>query len=405
MAQHITVQGEGSIREIERGRVYRIRLRIPPSEKGGKAKWSPMRTVYGNKADARKRIEEYRHELEAQLNDERFGLTVGQYVREFHERRKDLKTLSPLTLRRDQIEIERIEHSFGKVPIEELTVADINRAYAQLRKSGLSSSALHKLHAKLRQVLKQAVREDIIQKNPCDYIENIKRPASQARRSLTTQQAMQLAQDLKDAPRNGRIVAVWLALATGMRRGEVLGLLWGNIDLKNKRIQVEKQLDNKGNRRNPKSKNSQRNLSIDKGTVAVLAEWKQMQSALFLGGSDVPADMPVCTNEHGDFIGPDVFNRWRRIFFAEHGLGSFKKVETYMDRRGIKRTRYSGYEGYNLHELRHTQATLLIGSGADIKTVQNRLGHSSASLTMDIYAHAIEQNDRDAAETIGELFE
>ena len=63
----------------------------------------------------------------------------------------------------------------------------------------------------------------------------------------------------------------------------------------------------------------------------------------------------------------------------------------------------SGYEGFNLHELRHTQATLLIGSGADIKTVQNRLGHSSASLTMDIYAHAIEQNDRDAAEKIGSL--
>ena len=62
-----------------------------------------------------------------------------------------------------------------------------------------------------------------------------------------------------------------------------------------------------------------------------------------------------------------------------------------------------GYEGFNFHELRHTQATLLIGQGADIKTVQNRLGHSSASLTMDIYAHAIEQNDREAADAIGDL--
>ena len=67
----------------------------------------------------------------------------------------------------------------------------------------------------------------------------------------------------------------------------------------------------------------------------------------------------------------------------------------------MKRYRNSGHVAYNPHELRHTQATTLSGSGADIKTVQNRLGHSSASLTMNIYAHAIEQNDRDAADAIG----
>lgn len=169
------------------------------------------------------------------------------------------------------------------------------------------------------------------------------------------------------------------------------------------RIRIEKQLDSKGVRRDPKSQTSKRNLAIDEGTIAFLQEWKQMQSSLFVGGGNVPSAMPVCTNEHGDFIEPNVFNRWRRQFFADHGLGRFTKQEQWVDKRGIKRTRYSGYEGFNFHELRHTQATLLIGSGADIKTVQNRLGHSSASLTMDIYAHAIEQNDREAANTIGNL--
>lgn len=74
-----------------------------------------------------------------------------------------------------------------------------------------------------------------------------------------------------------------------------------------------------------------------------------------------------------------------------------------MDSRGIPRIKRTGYEGLKFHELRHTQATLLISNGADIKTVQNRLGHSTAALTMDIYAHAIEQNDREAADEIGEL--
>ena len=145
----------------------------------------------------------------------------------------------------------------------------------------------------------------------------------------------------------------------------------------------------------------ERNLAIDEGTANFLAEWKVMQSDLFFGGGDVPDGTPVCTNEHGAFLSPAAFDKWRRQFFVDHGLGIFAKTETWHDRSGVKRYRNSGYVGYNLHELRHTQATLLIGSGADIKTVQNRLGHSSASLTMNIDAHAIEQNDRDAADAIG----
>ncbi|OUO89551.1 hypothetical protein B5F40_10620 [Gordonibacter sp. An230] len=401
--QRITIQGEGSITEVERGHVYRIRLRLPPEKPGGKLRWSPQRTVHGNKAKARQAVEQYRVELEAELNGETLGLTVGQYAREFHERRKTIGALSPLTLERDELEISRIEQLFGKVLVEELTTADVNNAYAKLRKQGLSSSALHKLHAKLRQIMKQAVREGVIPHNPCDMIEGVKRPAARERRSLSAEQAMQLARDLKEAPRNGRIVAVWLALATGIRRGEALGLVWANVDLDNGRIRIDKQLDSKGNRHDPKSKTSKRNLSIDEGTVAFLKEWRTMQASIFNGGAGVPSAMPVCTNEHGDFIEPNVFNRWRRQWFADHGLGGFKVVEEYADKHGVKRYRAFGYEGFNFHELRHTQATLLIGGGADIKTVQNRLGHSSASLTMDIYAHAIEQNDREAATIIGSM--
>jgi len=401
--QHIEVRGEGSIVEVERGRIYRIRLRIPPAEPGGKRRWSPGRTIHGNKAKARIAMEEYRQELEDELNDDNRGLTVGQYAREFHERRIDIGTLSPLSLERDEIEIRRIEQYFGKTLVENLAAADINKTYAKLRKKGLSSSALHKLHAKLRQIMKQAVKEGIILRNPCDLIDDVKRPKAKERHSLSAEQAVQLAHDLKQEERSGRVVAVWLALATGLRRGEALGLLWENVDLDKGRICIEKQLDSKGTRRDPKSKASRRNLAIDKGTVAFLAEWKQMQSSLFMGGKNVPETLPVCTNEHGDFIEPNVFGRWRRQFFADHGLGGFTKQEEWTDKQGHKHTRYSGYKGFNFHELRHTQATLLIGSGADIKTVQNRLGHSSASLTMDIYAHAIEQNDRSAANTIGNL--
>lgn len=397
------MDGEGSIIEVERGHLYRIRHRLPPNEPGGARRWSPQRTVHGNKAQARKELEAYRIELEEELNNRHKSLMVGEYAREFHQRRVDMGTLSPLTLDRDDVEIRRIEEAFDDVTVQELDVATINKAYAKLRRDGLSADAVHKVHMKLSQVLKQAVKEGIIPRNPCDLIDDVKRPAPKERRSLSAEQAIQLAADLKASERNGRIVAVWLALATGVRRGEALGLVWGDVDLADRRIRVGKQFDSKGTRRDPKQ-NSKRSLSIDEGTVRFLEEWRAMQSELFYGGGAVPDKCPVCTNEAGGFIAPAAFDRWRRRFFVDHGLGTFNKVETYHDRSGNKRYRYSGYEGYNLHELRHTQATLLIGNGADIKTVQTRLGHSSASLTMNIYAHAIEENDRAAADAIGDLF-
>lgn len=401
MSKRIEIKGEGSIQEIERGRIYRIRLRIPPTEPGGKRKWSPTRTIHGNKAKARQEIETYRKELEEQLNNSYYGLTIGEYARQFQENRRALESVSPLTIDRDELEIRRIENTIGSIQIQELNTTQISKTYESLRKEGISQSGLFKFHQKLKQILNCAVKEEIIPKNPCDLIDGIKRPPSKRRRSLSQEQAIKLAKDLKESERNGKIVAIWLALATGIRRGEALGLLWESIDLDKKRIFIEAQLDSKGRRRNPKSRASMRMLSIDDGTVTFLSEWKKMQSSLFYRGKVVPPKSPVCTNEHGDFIEPNVFNRWRRLFFSEHGLGYFEKKEEWYDRNGIKRYRYSGFHGFNFHELRHTQATLLIGSGADIKTVQNRLGHSSASLTMDIYAHAIERNDREAANVIG----
>lgn len=403
--ERIIIDGEGSITEVDRGKLYRIRLRLPPETPGGKRKWSPQRTVHGNKAKARIEMEKYRSELEEELNNEHSMLKVGAYAREFHDRRKTMATLSPLSLERDEIEIRRIESIFGSTPIQKIDAATISKVYARLRRDGMTPSALHKLHQKLSQVLKQAVKEEVIQRNPCDLIDDVKRPKAKERRSLTREQAIRLASDLKESGRTGRTVAVWLALATGMRRGEALGLVWDDVDLARKRIYIHKQLDSKGNRRDPKSEKSKRNLAIDDGTVQFLVEWKIMQSDLFFGGGDVLGSVPVCTNEKGDFISPAAFDKWRRNFFVEHGLGTFDKEEVWYDRQGVKRYARSGFHGFNLHELRHTQATLLIGQGADIKTIQNRLGHSTASLTMDIYAHAIEQNDRTAADAIGGLLE
>lgn len=121
-------------------------------------------------------------------------------------------------------------------------------------------------------------------------------------------------------------------------------------------------------------------------------------------GMDQSSKTPVCTSSTYGLIDPNTFSRWRRQFFVEHGLGHYEEVTQYMPNIGCDVTKQT-YVGFNFHELRHTQATLLIGKGADIKTVQHRLGHSSASLTMDTYAHAIPENDAVAAEMVGDMLE
>ena len=85
--------------------------------------------------------------------------------------------------------------------------------------------------------------------------------------------------------------------------------------------------------------------------------------------------------------------------------GVSEEPEVYQDAAGKRRVRKRGYEGLMPHMLRHTQATLLIGANTDIKTVQSRLGHSSAELTLNIYSHAIEAKDKAAADAFAALIE
>jgi integrase len=329
-------------------------------------------------------------------------LTVGQYARQFQDQRRSMGNLSPLTIERDEIETDRIEELFGDIAIEALSVGIINQTYAKLRADkDVSKNQLHKIHAKLKQILKQAVKEEIIAKNPCEMIQ-IARPKSKERKSLEVEDAIKLADALRKEDQSGRVIAMWLGLATGIRRGEALGLVWKHVDFERKQIYIAQQLANDKTLREPKSENSHRWVGIDDETVEYLRVWKvqQHQELAAMGIHQAP-NTPLATNELGGFTDPNNFSRWRRGFFADNGLGYFEHETIYTDPSGVRHIKRSGYRGYNFHELRHTQATLLIGSGADIKTVQHRLGHSSASLTMNIYAHAIAANDRTAADTIG----
>ena len=123
-------------------------------------------------------------------------------------------------------------------------------------------------------------------------------------------------------------------------------------------------------------------MAVDAVTMAHLKAWKALQAeALDTLCIDVGEASPVLCSATGGFLGTANFERWWRSF-----------------RTG------AGFPDLRYHELRHTQATQLLAQGVDVKTVQARLGHSDASLTLNWYAHAVPENDRAAADRLGELF-
>lgn len=429
----MTISGMGSIEKLDRGK-WRVRVSLGKDPVTGKYVRSPSITVNGTKADAVNALQEYRAKLKYGSSPIPRGIlpTVGEYARQFHEQREGAMG-SPLSYKREGIEIGHIERFFGEYDIVDLSPAVIRATYAQLRKhDALSESAIHKLHQKLSQVMKQAVIDDLVTRNPCDAV-SVPRPKAKERKSLPAEEAARLYAIATSEPITANKTAVLLALATGMRRGEVLGLTWQHVDLENNRLFVANQYAADGNLRAPKSETSKRWVSFGDDVKEHLIAWKKVQKGLYAELAEIygiskkkgrkskeeheliddlkfkgheikmtkqTPESPVVSNEVGGFMDPNIFSRWFRGFCVEYGFGSYGDTEKYVDSEGRARHKKRQYTGLNFHELRHTQATLLIGNGADIKTVQHRLGHSSASLTMNIYAHAIEENDRAAADAI-----
>lgn len=181
-----------------------------------------------------------------------------------------------------------------------------------------------------------------------------------------------------------------------MRRGEALGLTWRYVDFDNMRVFIKYQYTKDKTLRETKNRRS-RWIAIDDGTARYLRTWKAVQARrMRVQGLSQTPDTPVCSDSDFGFHDPDNFSTWQRGYFIEHGLGRMEEAEE----GGRKRRRYVGYD---FHELRHTQATFLIGNGIDPKSVQGRLGHEVSSMTMDVYAHMMGGNDREAADLMGRL--
>lgn len=264
--------------------------------------------------------------------------------------------------------------TLGKMTLTALTPQHLQRLYADRLEAGLSPTTVHHLHAALHKALDQAVRWNLVARNVADLVD----PPRDRHFEIATLSPEQ-ARTLLDTAAGNRLEALYvLALTTGMRQGEILGLRWRHVDLDGASLQVRgslQRLEGKLTVASTKTEHSQRQVSLTSSAVAALRRHRrgQAEERLHLGAA-WQADDLVFTNEIGAPIGASRLLR-----------GSFHPL---LRRAGLSRMRF--------HDLRHSAATLLLGQGTHPKIVAELLGHSKISTTMDLYSHVTPTMQREA---------
>ena len=269
---------------------------------------------------------------------------------------------------------------------EKISLAlDMPRAdlFTPVKKDGLSGKTLLHYHRFLSAMLETAVQWQYIPSNPCSRVKP-PRAAQTETAYLDEAQAGQLIAALDGEPPQYR-TAVLLLLNTGLRRGELCGLEWADVDLEHGVLSVRRNslyLPGKGVYTDtPKTKSSARTIRMPPSCIPLLEQHRAWQAQYRADlGDQWRESGRLFTSADGSPIHPDTLTSWFSDFIKRHDL---PKV--------------------TLHGLRHTNASLLIAAGTNIRTVSGRLGHSQASTTANIYAHAIQSADAIAAEALGNI--
>jgi integrase len=338
------------------------------------------KTVRGTKREAERELRAILTAVDGFTYADSTKLRVGDWLHQWLDEAQHAVARKTLERYREIVERHLIP-ALGSIPLGKLQPIHIQAYYAAALASGrrdgtggLSARTVNHHDRVLNVALKRARSLRLIGTNP---VEDVSRPKVEHREIQVLEPADSTA--LLSAARDTRIFPIiFVALGTGLRRGEVLGLRWLDVDLERRTLTVAQSLEQtrKGLRfKAPKTKRSRRTIALSPSLVEVLQTHRAKQAAerLALGMGRVPNGL-VFTRIDGEPIWPDSVTK-------EFG-------------RIVKR---SNVRPITFHGLRHTHATDLLRAGVHPKIASERLGHASIAITMDTYSHAIPGLQEDAA--------
>lgn len=348
------------------------------------------------KTEARSELDRWRLELLSKGEVAAAGdLILRDYLWQYITYLHDVKGVSPNTLRgyRDIVS-NRWTPNIGLMPLADVRPYTVEEQLRWMRAEGgrngrpVSGSTCQKAFSFLKTALKRAVRLGYIESNPCDMLDGPSKGRA-AIKVLDEEEVRRMKTLLRGHPDYRFAMAVNLALDTGMRRGELCGLLWRDVDLDGGRIHVCRALAEASREdtyngetlqdKEPKSFTSDRWVSLSDATVAMLrAHAEEQYYRLMYYGEAQRQDTPVLCGSLGEDYRPSKLTSDFIAFCRSHSFD------------------------VTVHGLRHTHASLLLKHGVPIQYVSQRLGHENIAITYRFYAHFLPGDDGGSAETWGE---
>lgn len=381
-------KGTGTLRKRSDGR-WEGRIYIGKDE-NGKNKYKTVTSI--KKSECQKKLDKLieNREKEIRNQDCRYGDCINPTVEEWNKiwiENYCKGYLKPKTIQGYESIIKcYINPYLGKYHLGDLTklicqqyIMDVfeNGRVNEKRKSdiadGLSSRTVKSIKIVLHAALQKAVDEELISRNPTDKL-NMPKDRVKGMTTLTKEESNRL---LEEAFKSGCFEFYYLELTTGMRLGEILALEWTDLDVKNRTLSINKQVQRINGilqSETPKTKQSIRTIAISSDCVEALARLKMRQP------------------------------RGTALMFPSSETGTYRdqNAVTRKFKRMLKR---AGLPNVRFHDLRHTCATIALEEGVDIKALSSMLGHADVAFTMNTYVHATKKLKTTAADKMEAAFE
>jgi integrase len=358
---------------------YWIRYSLGRDPVSGKRRFATA-TVRGTRKEAEKELVRLLRTVDTGEHVDPSRMTVGDWLELWTQTTK--AEVSPKTHER-YAEIVRcyLKPGLGTIALQRLTPSEIQKAYNNFDRNPSPRTRRH-IHRILKSALARAVEQQALPRNPADALKRLPKVEAEPITVLTVEQSTKLLKAIRHTK------SYWptlIALATGMRRGEILALRWKNLDLEHGTVRVVESLEQTkaGLRFKSTKTDKARAVPLPKFAIEELRGWKRQQAEnlLRLGIRQSPQVL-VCAREDGEPKQPgSVTNEFTYL------LGRIK---------GLPRIRF--------HDLRHSHATQLLAAGVHPKIVQERLGHSTITVTMDLYSHVSETMQSDATARLDQAY-